>query len=212
MTVFCGSASAAFTFADITYWVGTGSNQAAFAVQWGSNQTLVWGFRWDGTAKGSDMAMAICAADPRLFGLGGGGTLGGLGYDKDNDGVYGITKGTTTYNQDNIVNGWISGTYSNPGYDGWTSIDSEDVWASGWNNGYWSYWVRASDSANWGYSGLGFSSRTLTNGCWDGWSISGGGYGSGSAPTNMQAAAAPVPEPATMALLAIGGLLLRRKK
>ncbi len=50
------------SFSDIQYWVGTGSNQAAFVVQWNDSKipdALVWGFRWDGNATGEDMLKAI---------------------------------------------------------------------------------------------------------------------------------------------------------
>src|SRR3954465_10393847 len=61
----------AFSFDDITYWVGSGSNRASLAIDWqqGSSQpaSLVWGYRWDGIATGAQMLSAIVAEDPRLF-------------------------------------------------------------------------------------------------------------------------------------------------
>lgn len=201
-----------FTFNDIDFWAGSGTNEAAFVVDWHS-QCLVWGYRWDGSATGEDMLKAICKADSRFFALayytgpGLGSALGGIGYDADNDGIYGITNGTTTFNQNNIVNGFIS--TNNYDFDGWTSTDSGDKWFSGWYNGYWSYWLN--NGSGWDYSGVGMSSRVLTNGCWDGWSWADfAQYGYGSAPQNLQAA--PVPEPATMALLGLGCIFLSRKR
>ena len=65
-----------FTFDDIEFWVGTGANRAALVIDWVEGSTeppaLVWGYRWDGTARGSDMLTAIVAADPRLFAKLGG--------------------------------------------------------------------------------------------------------------------------------------------
>src|SRR5436190_24241983 len=59
-----------FAFTDIQYWVGSGTNQAALVIDWNlpaGNQTLVWGYRWDGTATGGQMLNAIVNADARLY-------------------------------------------------------------------------------------------------------------------------------------------------
>ena len=200
------------SFDDIEFWAGTGTNKAAFVVDW-HDQCLVWGYRWDGSATGEDMLMAICQADSRLYALayysgpGLGSALGGIGYDTDNDGLYGITDTSVTYNQDNMSDGFVATDGYN--FDDWTSTDNDDNWFSGWYDGYWSYWL--DDGAGWDYSGVGMSGRALTDGCWDGWSWADfAGYGYGSAPENMQAAS--IPEPATLALLGLGALLLRRSK
>ncbi len=200
------------SFDDIEFWVGSGSNESAFVVDW-HDQCLVWGYRWDGEATGEDMLIAICEADSRFHALayytgpGLGSALGGIGYDTDNDGIYGITDGTVTYDQDTMVDGFVA----TDGYDfdDWTSTDSRDNWYSGWYDGYWSYWLE--DGSGWNYSGVGMSSRILTDGCWDGWSWADfAQYGYGSAPEDMQAA--PVPEPATIALLCIGSIGFIKKR
>src|ERR1700722_6450084 len=57
-------------FSSIQDWVGTGDNEAAFEIDWNNgtaNDTLIWGYRWDGTATGEQMFDAIVAADPRLY-------------------------------------------------------------------------------------------------------------------------------------------------
>ncbi|MEE6128044.1 hypothetical protein V2E39_11680 [Chryseobacterium arthrosphaerae] len=77
------------SFSDIQYWVGSGSNQAAFVVQWNDSKNpdaLVWGFKWDGNATGEDMLKAIAKADHRLFtllyqGTQFGSAVGGIGFD-----------------------------------------------------------------------------------------------------------------------------------
>lgn len=77
-----------FTFDDVKFWVGTGSNQAALVIEWHDSQSpdaLVWGYRWDGNATGHDMLVAIAKADPRLILLTQytgwmGYTIDGLGY------------------------------------------------------------------------------------------------------------------------------------
>lgn len=64
-------------------------------------------------------------------------------------------------------------------YDYW-QVDSSkytstpDVhWQAGWYNGYWSYFVRDNNKQDFGYSSDGASRRTLSDGCWDGWSYNG---------------------------------------
>src|SRR5712671_2394496 len=83
------TAHAAFTFSDIQYWVGTGANRAAIAIDWSDGSTnppaLVWGFRWNGIATGRDMLRAVVTSDDRLFAKFGGSTgsesaVYGLGY------------------------------------------------------------------------------------------------------------------------------------
>lgn len=67
------------------------------------------------------------------------------------------------------------------GYDyGW--------WSSGWYEGYWSYWTAPSATADWMYSGTGFTGRKLSDGCVDAWvftqfdSPQVGGTGEGTPP------------------------------
>ena len=57
-------------FSDIKVWVGTGSNQAAFVVDWNNGSTtesLAWGYRWEGAATGEDMIRAIAGANVGLY-------------------------------------------------------------------------------------------------------------------------------------------------
>lgn len=58
-----------FLFSDITYFVGSGSNQAGFVIDWNDGQApLAWGYRWDdpATPTGFDMLSAIVTSDSRL--------------------------------------------------------------------------------------------------------------------------------------------------
>ncbi|MCK9329713.1 MAG: T9SS type A sorting domain-containing protein [Candidatus Cloacimonetes bacterium] len=60
-----------FDFSDILFWVGEGENQAALVIDWQDGkepQSLLWGFRWSGTATGQDLINAVVQADNRLSG------------------------------------------------------------------------------------------------------------------------------------------------
>jgi len=171
------SKKADFNFDDIVYWVGTGTNEAAFLVQWNDSKNpdaLVWGFRWNGTATGEDMLKAIAKTDKRFFtllyqGTQFGSAIGGLGFDLDGQGSVGL------YNNGNVtyplypVDGIINTTAYD--FDNYTAIDANDHWGSAWYSGYWSYWVKDPTDAEFGYSGLGASSRELVNGSWDVWNF-----------------------------------------
>lgn len=200
-----------FDFDDITYWVGSGSNQAALVIEWNDGkepQTIVWGYRWDGTATGADMLAAIsgsgyatggpfsgnmAGADSRLYtqlqwwsGY-DAYTVYAFGYDVDGDGFK-----------------WQEDADESGG-----PADPDDHGYEGWYTGYWSYWV-SDDGSEWAYSGWGISARELSDGSWDGWSYSDfASYGSGSAPGTPASAQAPVPIPGAIWLLGSGliGLL-----
>ena len=61
--------------------------------------------------------------------------------------------------------------YGYPAYDyDYWKCSSGTHWDAGWYEGYWSYWVRDSQTDDFTYSGLGASSRKLVDGSWDGWS------------------------------------------
>lgn len=168
---------ATFTFEDVKYWVGEGTNKAALVVQWNDNKTpdaMVWGYRFDGEKYGVDMILEIAKIDPRFYVLALEGTqygtaIGGFGFDLDGKGTVGLVKnGNTTYPyypKDGKV------TTSDYDFDLWTNVDANDHWASGWTSkGYWSYWVKEKEG-DYGYSGLGASSRVLKDGSWDAWSF-----------------------------------------
>jgi hypothetical protein len=163
-------ADAVVNFDDIDFWVGSGANQAALALDWQGDATtdnsLVWGFRWDGNIKAVNMITAIIAADDRLFaklgGIGGFGTgVVGLGYDANDDGQFAITDDTFFDEQGLATSGPV---------DGAESVDAGDWYAEGWFiTGFWQYGVATGnpyDGGTWARSGSGISSRDVLNQSW----------------------------------------------
>jgi hypothetical protein len=160
-----------FTFDDIEFWVGTGSNRAALVIDWLENSNnppaLVWGYRWNGTAKGRDMLNAVVSADPRLFAKFGnhaeyGAAVFGFGYDANNDGAFEIDDGTMF---DAAGMAFVPG----PG-DGTMSIDAGDYYTEGWARGFWRYLAAVAnpfDGGTWDDRRLGVDSRPLSDGDWD---------------------------------------------
>ncbi len=209
----------AFDFNDIDYWVGEGDNESALVVDWHDGQApIVYGYRWSGSATGADMFRAVADDDPNLLlfegdtdaantggdTTGGANTVYGIGYDRDGDGF-------------TLVPG------SN---DSGAPADADDSYSEGWLVNFWGYFVNIDnsefnfpppdfnpvanpdfgtvlgnpyDGGSWGFSGLGFAGHELFDGSWDGW-----GFG-GAEPGN-------VPEPASLALLGLGGLVVLRRR
>lgn len=163
------------TFDDIQNWSGEGENQAAFVVQWNDGKeeyAYVYGYRWTGTAYGVDMVRTIVANNPNLYCLiqyttdALGYTICGIGYDADEDDEIALkdTADGNIYTSDDGV--FVHPRIADYDYDNWVAVDTDDHWAAGWyDNGYWSYWVKDSQDASFGYSGLGASSRELVDGC-----------------------------------------------
>ncbi len=94
-------------------------------------------------------------------------------------------------------------------YSNWGTEEEPDLFVEGigylghYNSGYggganwWHYWIKDAGELEWTSPLYGMSSRTVGDGDMDGWI-----YGRDT----------PVPEPATIALLALGGIMLRRKR
>ena len=58
-----------FSFDDIDFWVGEGTNRAAVVIDWGRDDhsaVRAWGYRWNGDATAADALLAIDKADPKL--------------------------------------------------------------------------------------------------------------------------------------------------
>lgn len=162
-------------FSKITRWIGEGDKQAALVVKWNDSREerlYVWGYRWTDDADGTGAAMLCNVAknDPNFIIIVYGDTpygaaIGGVGYDFDGDG-FSITKDGKSVEPEE------DGTLRTTSYDfdNYASADEDDLWFSGWYNGYLSYWVCDKTGEMFGYSGVGASGRKLVDGCVDGWS------------------------------------------
>ncbi len=154
------------SLADIEFWVGSGPNQAALAIDWQGqspeSESLVWGYRWDGTATTADMLLDIVRADPRMYAKTGPvGSLGlavyGLGYDASADAEFQLNDGTLFDNQGLAVSG--PADLAQP-------VNPQDWYQEGWFLGFWHHGVASGAPANW-VSGPGVSNRSLSDGDWD---------------------------------------------
>lgn len=168
-----------FTFDDIQYWVGEGSNRAILIVKWTdgkSPEALAWGYKWSGTKHGVDMIDDIAKTDGRLFwlqfysGPGLGTAVAGIGFDAS-----GSSNTRLSNNNGSSCVSPVNGSVSTDSYDfdDWKLCAGNDAsarFAAGWYvEGYWNYWVSDNISSKWEYSGLGASSRELKNNSVDAW-------------------------------------------
>jgi hypothetical protein len=204
---FSVSVASSATFDDVQFWVGSGANRAALVIDWNdgkSAESLVWGYRWDGSATGLDMFHAIVSADPRLFANVSpltqfGTSVYGIGYDLNGNHVFNVSPGLSF-----DAGGWIVGSPD----DSRAPSEAADHWSEGWNFGFWGYDVKSSSGGAWGFADSGPDGRVLSDGVWDGYSFAPGfNFTDPSDPL-----AAPVPEPTTAVLGLAGGiaLLVRR--
>lgn len=176
------------SFDDITYWVGSGSNQAGLVIDWYDGQEVTsyaWGYRWNGAATGEDMFRAIA---------------GFIGTDTtpavpDGSGDPALTLYTIAFvGFGNAAYQIVYLSHSEGGFDPDTS-------------GYWGYYVADGTSdlpTTWTYSEVGMGDRNLANSSWDGWAWAPDFV---DAPPTEPVAA--VPEPGSVLLFALGtGILL----
>jgi len=197
------SSASAASFDDIQFWVGSGTNQAGLVLDWNdgkSAESLMWGYRWDGSAQGIDMFHAIVSADPRLFAnVSPSGEFGvsvyGIGYDLDGDNVFDVSPPLSFDS-----GGWSVGSPD----DTRGPTDSADHWQEGWFAGFWGYNLRSSSSDPWTGAFFGPSDRALSDGAWDGYSFAPNfNFTDPSEPVP-----AAVPEPTTFGLCFVAGLVL----
>jgi len=167
---------------DIKFWSGSGTNRAALLIQWndgGTPSSLVWGFRWNGTATGIDMLHAVAGSseirDPA-----------------------GVLLSSTNGSDPRLSTVWTAYNFGDALYAvNWNSgVNSRGQ--NDWNAGYWQYsiyggrleydqydenwqWIGTATydqsgsslypSTNWFPSPVGAGDRLLVNDAWDAWSF-----------------------------------------
>ncbi len=158
-----GSASA-LTLDEIQFWAGAGTNRAALVIHWSApearnqttvpnplvEQSLAWGYRWDGIAGTEDMFNAILAADPRLFAVVNGNPASGktvlaLGYDLNNNRLFGLRNGTNILAASSLTNAPSAFTnglaiVGQHEADTFQSLDATDLYWGGANGPNWELW------------------------------------------------------------------------
>lgn len=208
----------AISLDDIQLWTGSGTNRAALVIDWNSpqiinntntvpppvaNKTMVWGYRFNGTATATEMVNSIIAADHRLYAIETidptyGTEMDALGYNLNGRGIAGVTDGSVTDAPIAFANGVVIDPNLN--VDAVHSLNSGDLFWSGHYGPYWQLWNELNDeggflnSPNIGtnvymdpntynqgqwssaYSGLDY--LDVTNGSWIGFSVSACGYDS----------------------------------
>lgn len=141
----------AFTFEDIHYWVGEGTNQVAIVIDWNkpnSKSSLCWGYRWNGEPRSATQILnEIAEADNRLHAAIStstwGSSLDALNYDINDNASYFLTNKST---------------------------DALDWCSSNPNTHYWSQCFAKNsssfDSATWEYYSTGIDGQMIENGTW----------------------------------------------
>jgi hypothetical protein len=202
-SVFLVSSPRAASFDDVEFWVGSGANKAAFVIDWNDGkpaESLLWGYRWDGSATGLDMFQAVVSADSRLFAHLGtyiwGTAVQGIGYDLNGNDSFGVSPAL------NFGSGGLVNTTSPD--DSRIALEAGDHYVEGWNNGFWAYFNKATSGDAWASSFVGAADRLLTDGVWDGYSFA----ANFSGPDPGEPLAAVVPEPTALSLLALSALLV----
>ena len=173
-----------FTAADIQYWVGNGSNEAAFVLVFNDGKTpqaLVYGYRYDGNKSMKQMCEEIAAADPRFYYQEGSssGTVNGFGIDMNGNGVFSLHDPDSPTQ---IVNPTTNAIPVNLDVDAFTPVEAEDRCQFGF-----------------GYPGFWYLSNNGWNNSVGGWTIARWQDFSGSGETNteLDATYAAVPAPNT---------------
>jgi len=232
------------SFNDIQFWIGSGTNRAGLVIEWSTpesfgyttvpapiaDKSLVWGYRFNGTATAAQMFNAIVAADPRLYavesidpqyGLG----VYGIGFHLGGGGDLGITDGATTNYFPNgvLTNATVDidaaaplnpgdlywGGWYGPNWENWTELGDAGGFFSPPYRGTNEYWTSTDplyDSTGfqgqWEFADNGLSFLQLTNGSWIGFSVAAGEYEPDlTAPYNAHKHAPAEPDPGITALI-----------
>jgi hypothetical protein len=200
----------AISLDDIQLWTGSGTNRAALVIEWNSpeifntttvaapvaNKTMVWGYRFNGQATGTQMFTAILASDPKLYAAADvsfGTFIESIGYNLSGNGNIGITDGMNT---NYFTNGYL--TDATVDVDAAAPLNRGDLFWSGDFGPNWQVWNEAGDSGGfenspnrgtnafsnadtgeqgqWAFANFGLDELVVTNGSWLGFSVSAAGF------------------------------------
>jgi hypothetical protein len=234
--------ASAVSFNDVQFWIGSGTNRAALVVEWSTpesfgsstvpapiaDKSLVWGYRFNDTATGTQMLEAILAADPRLYVVADetyGTFVEGIGFNLDGTGTAGLADSSNTnFLTTNFLtsvtvdidaaypldtNDLYWGGYWGPNWETWTELNDAGGYENAPDRGKNAYWT-PDDASNpylgthgeWEYAWEGLDALTLTNGSWIGFSVAAGEYESDtSAPYNTHKQAPKLPDVSISALV-----------
>jgi hypothetical protein len=210
------SKSPAISLNDIQLWTGSGTNRAALVIEWSTpnvfsnstvsapiaDKTLAWGYRFNGSATGTQMLDAILATDPKLYVVVSetyGTFVESLGYNLSGNGVIGITDGATT---NYFTNGQLTDNGAIVQVDAAQAINGGDLYWGGVSGPNWEVWNELRDAGGfenspnrgtnvvwtptdlvyysagtdgqWEFAQAGLDDLTLTNGSWIGFSVAAG--------------------------------------
>jgi len=116
--------------ADITFWVGSGSNRAVLIVNWGDPDTaFAWGFRFNGTVTAQTMVDSVAAADPRFWTVGSPSMGGDIHYILSNGDTLSLIPASATSEGYNFWWANINGVSSGSGAG--VSLSNGDVFKYG---------------------------------------------------------------------------------
>jgi hypothetical protein len=204
-----GHAQIVSGFDDITFWVGTGTNQAGLIIDFHDGQTrqsFAWGYRWNGTASGADMLLAVVAADSEL-------SITSSGF-----GASGFYLTEISYLEGMNLHSEASGSFATfpTDYNSWgyyivggTALGSS---VSGGGVTLPTTWTVSPSGAS--ADSFGSPGRILDNHSWDGWSFgqNNPSYEHLASPSSTVFAAVPEPRLLPALALALAILVYARKR
>ncbi|MDX9749619.1 MAG: hypothetical protein RBT71_00865, partial [Flavobacteriales bacterium] len=99
-----------FTADDVTFWVGSGANEAVLVVDFQDGtgtSSYAWGYRFDGATTGEAMLNAVADADPNFAIVVGGGFLSDITYNSY-AGIGGSPDHWSTWSGTNLGNWYMN--------------------------------------------------------------------------------------------------------